>query len=87
LATISPSVSWAAEADLVVATCSAGMVTMTAKAPWHTNPNAPWAWNKGSLVSKSETQVRFKGSKCEGTVKAFIASRDQLKGPISVAIK
>jgi hypothetical protein len=79
--------SWASDADLVIATCSRGAVTVTAKTPWHTNPKAPWAWDKGSVVSKDQTQVKFKGPKCEGTVKAFIANGDQVKGPILVPIK
>jgi hypothetical protein len=75
------------ETDFVIATCSSGSVMVIAKNPWHTNSNAPWAWDRGVLVSKSDTQVRFKGSNCEGTVKAYIASGNQLKGPINVAIK
>ena len=75
------------ETDLLIATCASGAVTVTAKSPWHTNPKAPWAWDKGSLVSMDEKQVKFRGSKCEGTVKAYIASGSQIKGPISVAIK
>lgn len=88
LATIAASANPAtSETDLVIATCASGAVTVTAKSPWHTNPKAPWAWDKGSLVSRDERQVKFRGSKCEGTVKAYIASGAQLKGPISVAIK
>ena len=74
-------------ADLVVCNCSSGNVTVTAKAPWHLNPNAPWAWDKGSLVSKEPTYMKFKGPKCEGTIKAFIANGDQPKGPINVRVK
>ena len=81
------STSAASETDLVIATCSKGAVTVTAKKPWHTNPRAPWAWDKGSLVSKDQSQVKFKGEKCEETLKAYIANGDQVKGPISVAIK
>jgi hypothetical protein len=88
VAAISPSASRAAsEGDLVSAACSGGAVTVTAKRPWHTNPNAPWAWDKGSLISKDEKQVKLKGPKCEGTVKAYVVNGDQVKGPINVAIK
>ena len=80
-------VAMAADSDLVHATCSAGAVTVAAAGPWHTNPNAPWAWDKGSLVSKDQKQVRFKGSKCEGTAKAFIMNGSQLKGPILIPIR
>jgi hypothetical protein len=88
LAAISASGSrGTSNAELVSATCSNGSVIVTAKNPWHINSNAPWMWDKGSLVSKSDMQVKFKGSVCEGTVKAFIASGDQLKGPVLVPIK
>lgn len=86
LATISATVR-AADADLVVTKCSNGNVTVTAKQPWHINPAGPWAWDKGSLVSKNATQVKFKGSKCDGTVKAYIAVGDQWKGPINIPVK
>ena len=75
------------DADLVVAQCSNGNVSLTANQPWHTNSNAPWAWDRGALVSKNDTQVKFKGSKCEGTVKAYIISGSQFKGPVNVVIK
>jgi hypothetical protein len=74
------------ESDLLTFTCSSGTLSVTAKEPWHTYSNGPWAWDKGSLVSKTATQVKFKGSACQGTVKAYIASGDQVKGPILVAI-
>ena len=82
-----PTVAAAADADLLTHACSNGAVTVTAKAPWHTNPGAPWAWDKGSVVSKDQNQVKLKGAKCEGTVRAFIANGAQSKGPISIAIK
>ena len=87
LTSILASMTSASDADLLIATCSRGAVTVSAKSPWHTNPNAPWAWDKGSLVSKDDKQVKFKGTKCEGTVKAHIANGNQLKGPILVPIK
>ena len=87
LSILAPSASLASDADLLSVTCSAGAVTVTAKSPWRTNPNGPWAWDKGSLVSKDERQVKFKGAKCEGTVKAHITNGSQAKGPISVAIR
>jgi len=34
---------------------------VTAVRPSHTNPSAPWAWDKGSLVSKDQRQVKFRG--------------------------
>jgi len=64
-----------------------GNVSVTAKLPWHINAQAPWAWDRGSLISKSTTQVKFKGPKCEGTVRAFIVNGDQNKGPINTPIK
>ena len=76
-----------ADNDLVRAACASGAVTVTAVAPWHANPNAPWAWDKGSLVSKDPSQVRFKGPKCEGSVKAFITNGSMAKGPILIPIK
>ncbi len=73
--------------DLVNVTCAGGVVTATAKAPWHTNDKAPWKWDKGDKVSVDEHAAKFKGAKCEGTVKAFICSGDQCKGPIAIAVK
>ena len=75
------------DADLVSVSCSGGAVTASAKAPWHTNKDAPWKWDKGSKVSVDEHAAKFKGDKCEGTLKAFICNGDQCKGPISVAVK
>jgi hypothetical protein len=87
LAAIPAASRGTSDADLVLVKCSNGAVSVTAKTPWHTNANAPWAWDKGALVTKNNTQVSFKGAQCEGTVKAFIVSGDQLKGPINVAVK
>jgi len=80
-------VAMAADSNLLRANCSGGAVTVTTVAPWRTNPSAPWAWDKGSLVSKDQQQVKFKGAKCEGTAKAFIANGSQLKGPILIPIR
>jgi hypothetical protein len=77
----------ASDADLIVTKCLNGVVVVTAKQPWHTNPTGPWVWDKGSLVSKDTALVKFKGSKCEGTIKAFIANGDQWKGPINTSVK
>ena len=77
----------AAGDDPVHATCTGGEVTVTGVRPWHTNPNAPWAWDKGSLVSKDQHQVKFQGPRCEGSVRAFIASGDASRGPILIPIK
>lgn len=73
--------------ELVSIKCSNGEVTATAKAPWHTNDKAPWKWDKGQKVSVDQHAAKFKGPKCEGTVKAFICNADQCKGPIAVAVK
>ena len=73
--------------DLLLTKCVDGALVVTAKNPWHVNTNAPWHWDKGTLVSKDATQVKFKGPKCEGTVKAFIVNGDQSKGPINTPVK
>jgi hypothetical protein len=73
--------------DLVVVSCSNGALTATAKAPWHTNGKAPWKWDKGEKVSVDDHAAKFKGAKCEGTVKAYVCSGDQCKGPILVPVK
>ena len=77
----------AADSDLVVVNCSRGLVTVTAKSPWRPNDKGPWSWDRGSLISKDSTQVKFKGTKCEGTIKAYIVSGSQLKGPVSAAVR
>ena len=73
--------------ELVSIACAGGEVTATAKAPWHTNDKAPWKWDKGDKVSVDQHAAKFKGAKCEGTVKAFICNADQCKGPIAVPVK
>lgn len=77
----------AGDEALVNVTCAGGAVTVTAKAPWHTNDKAPWKWDKGDKVSVDENAAKFKGDKCEGTIKAFICSGDQCKGPIKIPVK
>lgn len=73
--------------ELLSVSCSGGAVSVGAKAPWHTNDKAPWKWDKGEKVSVDEHAAKFKGAKCEGTVKAFICNGDQCKGPIAVPVK
>lgn len=79
--------SRAGDEELVNASCAGGVLTVTAKAPWHTNDKAPWKWDKGDKVSVDEHAAKFKGAKCEGTVKAFICNGDQCKGPVPVPVK
>jgi hypothetical protein len=81
------SPSQAGDESLVNVSCSGGALTVTAAAPWHTNDKAPWKWDKGTKVSIDDHAAKFKGDKCEGTVKAFICNGDQCKGPISVPVK
>lgn len=73
--------------ELVNLACKDGEVTATAKTPWHTNDKAPWKWDKGDKVSVDQHAAKFKGAKCEGTVKAYICNADQCKGPIQVPVK
>jgi hypothetical protein len=75
------------DASLVSVSCAGGTLTATAKAPWHTNDKAPWKWDKGEKVSVDDHAAKFKGAKCEGTLKAFVCNGDQCKGPIAVAVK
>ena len=79
--------SRAGDEELVNVSCAGGAVTVTAKAPWHTNDKAPWKWDKGDKVSVDDHAAKFKGAKCEGTVKAFVCNGDQCKGPIPVPVK
>ena len=81
-----PSQAGGDESLLNVA-CADGQVTVTAAKPWHTNDKAPWKWDKGEKVSVDEHAAKFKGGKCEGTVKAYICNGDQCKGPIPVPVK
>jgi hypothetical protein len=76
--------------DGVKVVCGGGTITATAKdSGWHTNPEAPWKYDKGSKVGVDEKAATFKGDKCEGTVTAFICTNDktQCKGPIKVAVQ
>ena len=75
------------DADLVKVGCTGGAVEVSATAPWHVNKDAPWKWDKGDKVSLDEHAAKFKGAKCEGTLKAFICNGDQCKGPIQVPVK
>jgi len=77
----------AGDEELVSVSCSGGAVTATAKDGWHTNDKAPWKWDKGDKVSVDGNAAKFKGAKCEGTLKAFVCKGDQCKGPIAVAVK
>lgn len=85
--TLSVTASAGGDEELVNVSCSGGAVTATAKAPWHTNDKAPWKWDKGEKVSVDEKAAKFKGAKCEGTVKAYICNGDSCKGPIQVPVK
>jgi hypothetical protein len=73
--------------DLLGVTCDGGNVTVSVKAPWHANKEAPWKWDKGEKKKLEESKVTFSGAKCEGTLKAFICNGDQCKGPIPIKIK
>lgn len=79
--------SRAGDESLLTVTCSGGEVSVSAAKPWHTNDKAPWKWDKGDKVSVDEHAAKFKGAKCEGTVKAYICNGDQCKGPIAVPVK
>lgn len=87
VAVVSTTESRAGDEELVQVSCAGGTVTATAKAPWHTNDKAPWKWDKGDKVSVDEHAAKFKGAKCEGTIKAFVCNGDQCKGPIAVPVK
>lgn len=74
--------------ELLQVACTGGAVTVTAVAPWHTNPAAPWKWDKGDKVSVDEHGAKFKGAACTGTIKAFVCQgTERCKGPIPVAVK
>lgn len=79
--------SEAGDEQLVQVACASGAVTVTTAAPWHINDKAPWKWDKGTKVSVDEHAAKFTGEKCEGTLKAFVCSGDQCKGPIAVPVK
>ncbi|HEX7666843.1 MAG TPA: hypothetical protein VF407_20080 [Polyangiaceae bacterium] len=80
--------SKAGDEELVQVACSGGAVTVTAVAPWHTNPAAPWKWDKGDKVSVDEHGAKFKGAACTGTIKAFVCQgTERCKGPIAVPVK
>ncbi|WP_394845019.1 hypothetical protein LZC95_49205 [Pendulispora brunnea] len=81
------SPSRAGDESLVQASCSGGAVTVTAVKPWHANKAAPWKWDKGAKVSVDDDAAKFKGDKCEGTIKAFVCNGDQCKGPITIPVK
>ncbi len=74
--------------DLLKVACTGGDVTVTAVAPWHTNPEGPWKWDKGTKVSVDKDGAKFKGAACTGTIKAFICQgTERCKGNIAVQVK
>ena len=79
--------SRADDAQLVSVSCKGGEVEVKAAAPWHTNKEAPWKWDKGSITSKDEHAVKGKGDKCEGSIKAYICKGSECKGPIKIDVK
>ena len=79
--------SSAGDEELVNVNCGGGNITATGKAPWHTNKAAPWKWDKGEKVSVDDHTAKFKGAKCEGTLKAYVCNGDQCKGPIAITVK
>ena len=80
--------SRAGDEALVSVKCAGGNVHVTAAAPWHVNDQAPWKWDKGDKVSlDKDGGAKFKGAKCEGTVKAYVCNGDACKGPIPVPVK
>ncbi len=79
--------SRAGDEPLLNVACTNGEVTVTTAKPWHINDKAPWKWDKGAKVAVDEQAAKFKGDKCEGSVKAYVCSGDQCKGPIVVPIK
>jgi hypothetical protein len=85
--TLSASSVAGGDEELVQVSCKGGEVEATAKAPWHTNADAPWKWDKGEKVSVDKHAAKFKGAKCEGTIKAYVCSGEQCKGPIKVQVK
>ena len=87
VAVTTSSPSRAGDESLVQVSCSGGVVTVTAAKPWHPNKEAPWKWDKGNKVSVDDAAAKFKGDKCEGTIKAFVCNGDQCKGPIPVPVK
>ena len=74
-------------ATAVSVSCKGGEVEVKAAAPWHTNKEAPWKWDKGSITSKDEHAVKGKGDKCEGSIKAYICKGSECKGPIKIDVK
>lgn len=87
IATTTESRGAGGDDGLLNVSCADGAVTVTAKTPWHTNDKAPWKWDKGDKVSVDEHAAKFKGAKCEGTLKAYICNGDQCRGPIAVPVK
>lgn len=74
------------DAALLTVTCKGGNLTVQGKAPWHTNHEAPWKWDKGEKTKLDKDAFTAHGAKCEGSVKAFICNGDQCKGPISAPV-
>lgn len=86
--TLSTPSSAGGDEELLNVACTGGNVTVTAVAPWHTNPAAPWKWTDGDKVSVDEHGAKFHGAACKGTIKAFVCQgTEKCKGPISVTVK
>ena len=86
--TLSTPSSAGGDEELLNVQCNKGDVTVTAVAPWHTNPAAPWKWTDGDKVSVDEHGAKFHGAACKGTIKAFVCQgTEKCKGPIAVTVK
>jgi len=70
--------SRAGDENLVKVACASGTVTVTsADAKFHINKAAPWKWDKGEKKSVDDHAAVFTGTKCEGTVSAYVCTNDQ----------
>ncbi len=83
------SESSADDANLAKLTCTGGNVTVTSgDASYHLNTEAPWKWDKGTKVSLSESQAKFHGDACTGTVSAYLCNNDKSNcKSVKVAVK
>ena len=79
--------SRAGDETLLTVSCAQGNVTVTPADPWHANEKAPWGWDKGEKVMINHQHAKFKGTTCEGTIKAYICKGEsECRGPIKLAV-
>lgn len=72
--------------DAVSVTCTNGKLTASVGGAWHANAAAPWKWDEGIRVALDEHGAVFEGRGCHGTLKAFVCTAEECRGPLALRV-